>query len=249
MIRSIIFIAALALLAPIAYAQTATATPTTTATPTSTPTTTPTSTPANTSPYCASLTSDITTATGSPQTVNFSCAGVDPGGIILAAEFVFGDGTSKVVEKNVGSPGSISISHTYTTIGTLGASCRVRDNDNQYSPASDACKRIVTIRPNPSKTPAAGTTTSITPTGTSTIIQTPTPTIDIQPTLYPEEPLVASDGGSNTPWWIAGGVISLILAFLLLRRRRHAVPPHPPVPPIPPTPPSPVPPAHEQHPV
>ena len=209
-------------------AQTATATPTTT--PTATPTSTPTSTPTPATPYCASLTSDITTATGAPQTVTFTCAGVDPGGIILAAEFVFGDGKSQTVEKNVGSPGSISVSHIYSTIGTLGASCRVRDNDGLYSPASEACKRIVTIRPATSKAPTAGAAIgTITPTATPTIIQTPTPTIAIQPTLYPQdEALVASDTGSNRFWWIIGGAIALIVGFLLLRRKKPPMPPHAP---------------------
>lgn len=197
-----------------------------TETPTATPT--PTNTP-NSAPYCASLTSDITNATGTPQTVTFSCAGVDPGGLIMAAEFVFGDGASQVVEKNVGSPGSISVTHTYTTIGTLGASCRVRDNDNVYSPSVEACKRIVTIRPDPSKAPTASTTVKLSPTplaATPTAELTPLPTVPINPTLYPqqEELLVESDTGANRLWWIVGGIISIILGFLLLRRRKPSVP-------------------------
>ncbi|KKU82025.1 MAG: hypothetical protein UY10_C0043G0001, partial [Microgenomates group bacterium GW2011_GWA2_47_8] len=137
-----------------------------TETPTSTPSHTPTpTTPANAAPYCASLTSDITAATGTPQTVTFTCAGVDPGGDITGAEFVFGDGAKELVQKNVGSPGSISVTHTYTTVGTLGVSCRVRDNDQVFSAPTDACKRIITIRPKPSgAAPTAGLTLTPTPT-------------------------------------------------------------------------------------
>jgi hypothetical protein len=246
----VLFVLATSAVFSVAHAQTASPT----LTPTVTATVTPTPAPSNTTPYCASLTSDITNATGTPQHVTFTCAGVDPSGLIMAAEFVFGDGTSQIVEKNVGSPGSISVTHTYTTIGTLGASCRVRDNDNVYSPNGDACKKIVTIRPGPSKAPTtAGTTATISPTPLSaspTAQLTATPTLIINPTLYPqdEETLVASDTSDNRIWWILGGIVSLVLGFVLLRRKKPPVPQAPPfvpqspippqVPPQPPTPPT-----------
>jgi hypothetical protein len=243
------FIVLFVLVSPVfnvALAQTASPT----LTPTVTPTVTPTPAPSNTTPYCASLTSDITNATGTPQHVTFTCAGVDPSGLIMAAEFVFGDGTSQIVEKNVGSPGSISVTHTYTTIGTLGASCRVRDNDNVYSPPGDACKKIVTIRPGTTKTPTVGATVTISPTplnASPTAQLTATPTLIINPTLYPQDEatLVASDTSDNRIWWILGGIVSLILGFVLLRRKKHPMPPatpytpQPPMPPVPPQPPAP----------
>jgi LPXTG-motif cell wall-anchored protein len=204
-----------------------------TSTPTNTPTHTPTPTTSNSAPYCASLTSDITTANGTPQSVTLTCAGVDPGGLIMAAEFVFGDGTSQIVEKNVGSPGSISVVHTYTTIGTLGVTCRVRDNDNVFSPAVDACKKIITIKPGASPTATATksptTTLAATPTNTPiatvTAELTPTPTANLYPTPI-EETLVESNTGSSSIWWILAGAVSLIMAFLLLRRRRPRIPTH-----------------------
>src|SRR5690348_15540610 len=93
----ILFVVFFLILSPTSYVSAQTGTNT----PTQTPTHTPTPTPSNSSPYCASLTSDITTANGTPQSVTFTCAGVDPGGLIMAAEFIFGDGTSQTVEKNV----------------------------------------------------------------------------------------------------------------------------------------------------
>lgn len=206
------------------------------ATNTPTPTTVPGS--ANTLPYCASLTSDVTAGTGAPLAVTFTCAGVDPGGDITAASFIFGDGTSLLVEKNVGSPGSLTTMHTYTTIGTLGASCRVRDNDQAFSTTVDACRRIITIRPKPTDG-----VTSITPTPTAAIVsiieETPAPTPEETPFLYPEEEVLVE--GETTPnrfWWIVGGAVSLILAFILLRKRNPPAPPASPIPPAPPQYPS-----------
>lgn len=204
-------------------------------TPTDTPAgPTPTPTPqsgSNTVPYCASLTADVTTATGNPTPVTFACAGVDPDGYLNAAEFTFGDGTKQLVEQNAGSPGSISTKHTYTTIGTLGASCRVRDNNNVFSPVPDVCKKVITIRPKPTPTPR---TLAYAPTGT--IAPTPTPDeaeiIDEVPT--PTETLVPSpteepvEESANVPWLILGaaglfGVGGLL--YLLGNQRRPPIPP------------------------
>jgi hypothetical protein len=212
-----------------------------TSTPTVTPTLTPTGTGGsdsggNTIPTCASLYSDITTGTGTPQTVTFTCSGVDPNGYINAAEFVFGDGTSQVVEKNVGSPGSIATTHTYNTIGSLGASCRVRDNTGAYSSIPENCRKIITIK--------QGTKVTATPSPiggklTATPIATSTPTIEETPAPTPlptEVPIEENtdSGSSNRIWWILGGAVAMLAAFLLLRRK----PPHPPMPPqVPPVPP------------
>lgn len=230
-----------------AYSTSGTAN-TPTNTPTGTPSQTPTYTPTptggtgggnteNTVPVCASLSSDVGTAYGTPVTVTFTCSGVDPGGDITAAEFTFGDGTKQVVEKNVGSPGSLIVAHTYNTIGTLGASCRVRDNDNVYSSVSDSCKRIVTIKPRtgtPTPTRSATATTtptsylSPTPTGT-TVYATATPYETPGPSIVPS-PIFADEGrepaSGSRFWWVIGGALALIIAFLLLRRR--GPPPSPP---------------------
>ncbi len=227
-------------------ANTPTNTPT--GTVTHTPTRTPTATPPggiggsgneNTAPTCVALTSDVTTGNGTPTTVTFTCSGVDPGGDIRAAEFKFGDGVTQGVDKNVGSPGSITVTHTYNTIGTLGASCRVKDNDNVYSTLTDSCRRTITIRPRTAgaSTPtptrvAAGTataTTTPTPSVTGYVYQTatPFPTGDevAAPTpepIFPEDE-TATEG--NRFWWIVGGALALLVAFLLLRRNKPPMPP------------------------
>lgn len=224
---------------------TATPTPTTPiggGNPTSTPTPTQAASGQNTVPYCATLTASTTSATGTPLTVTFTCSGVDPGGDITAADFIFGDGTSQLVQKNVGSPGSITTTHTYTTIGTLGVSCRVRDNDNAYSsnPTPGSCKQIITIRPatsgGTSGTTGSGTsgtqaTVTITPTPTTPVLaiisDTPEPTVTAPaPTLYPgEEGILLTEDDSSRFWWIVGGIGAIILAFLFLRRRKPPMPP------------------------
>jgi hypothetical protein len=236
---------------------TATPTPTTPiggGNPTSTPTPTQAASGGNTIPYCSTLTASTTSATGTPLTVTLTCSGVDPGGDITAADFIFGDGTSQLVQKNVGSPGSITTTHTYTTIGTLGVSCRVRDNDNTYSsnPTPGSCKQIITIRPATSGgngTSGTQITGTITPTPTTPVLaiisDTPEPTYAATPSpiLYPEDDTLEEE--SNNFWWIAGGAGALILAFLLLRRRH--VPPQVP-PQQPPSAPPVVPPGSPQQP-
>lgn len=201
---------------------------------TPTPTTAPSG--GNTTPVCASLTSDITTAIGSPVPVQFTCNGVDTNGYINAVEFVFGDRTSQVIEKNIGSPGSLSTTHTYTTIGTLGTSCRVRDNDNVWSSVSDVCKKIITIKPKPSATPkiTGSPTLSPTPEDVTIISETPppvTPTAEATPTPMPDQ---TASSSSSTWWLLGGGVIAVLFGLLLLRRRDP--PANPPIPPMnPPT--------------
>lgn len=223
--------------------------------PTSTPTTapgiTPTPTPiqsGNTIPTCVILSSNTSLAVGAPLTVNFTCSGVDPDGYINGAEFTFGDGTHDTIIKNVGSPGSISTTHTYTTIGTLGPTCRVRDNNNVFSNATNDCKRIIVINPKPVNAGASSyyqrvivpekgsvmqipATTPI-PEIVTLVYETPTatptanPTLSLQPTKNPFENLIL---------WIGGAVIAIILAILLFRRKQTPPPPFtqpPPPPPI-----------------
>jgi len=215
---------------------TVTNTPTATTAPgqTSTPTVTPIP-GTNTTPVCASLSTSLSEVYGSPQTVSFTCSGVDIGGYINAIEFIYGDGTKQVIEKNIGSPGTLTTTHTYTTIGTLGASCRVRDNDNVYSSVSDGCKKIIKIHPKPSVTSnPANLSGTGTPRATpakemvSIISETPDPTPSPIDTPVEENTEESLPGDSNRTLYFGGGAIALILAFLLLRRKK-APPPIPPI--------------------
>ncbi len=235
-------------------------------TPTPTPTPgpgTPTPTPSgNFTPVCASLYTDISQGTGTPLPVTFTCSGTDTGGYISAAEFTFGDGTGSTIYKNAGSPGSISTTHTYTTIGTLGAQCRVRDNDNVWSSVSDGCKKIIIIRPVPTPTPAKQSGTSglagiVTPTPTPAVVsivsETPTPIPTILPTALPTlapQENIASSGSTNWLLWSLGLIGLGLGAYLVLRKKKHPQPPpsymtpvqppaQPPTPANPPPPPPP----------
>lgn len=234
----------------ISYSGTAnTPTPTTPAGSTATPT--PTQGSSNTLPTCTSLAAAVTSAQGTPQAIGFTCSGADPDGYVNAAEFTFGDGTKQVVEKNVGGQGSLTTTHTFTSIGTFGASCRVRDNNNVYSSVPNSCKQTITIRPRPTNAPVGGSNIYRTPTPTrasgATATRTPTPTVQVvtiisvtpfptfaaypSPTLYPDE---ETDVASSRFWWIVGGALSLLLAYLLLRKKKPPQKPTQPtsVPPI-----------------
>ena len=215
---------------------------TTTPTPTPTPPAGgPTPTPGsgtNTIPYCASLSSDVSSTVGAPLAVRLSCAGVDPDGYISAAEFTFGDGTSQLVEQNAGSPGSISTTHTYTTIGTLGASCRVRDNNQVFSPTTDTCKTIITIRPRSTQAPSSRRVVipqeeEVTPTPEEVALveETPEPTPEEIPTPTPAQP---TPGSRRIPWWMILGSLGLIgvgaLLYVFGRKKHLATPPPPPPP-------------------
>lgn len=240
----------------VAISYTGENTPTNTPTPTiplgTTPTVTPTPTPGqsgNTIPTCVTLSSNTSLAVGTPLAVTFTCSGVDPDGYINAAEFTFGDNTSDTIYKNAGSPGSISTTHTYTTIGTLGPTCRVRDNNNVFSTSTNDCKRIIVINPKPvnvvaasyyQRVIAAGEKGSVipvpvitpTPEVVTIVYETPTPiaptvipTLSLQPTKNPLENLV---------WWIVGSFVAILAAVLLLRRKNPPPPPYIQPPPAPP---------------
>lgn len=220
--------------------------------PIPTPTPTPIYSGGNVVPYCASLSANPTYATGVPTTIQFTCSGVDPDGDITAAEFFFGDGASQLVEKNVGSPGSLFTTHAYTLVGTKGASCRVRDNNRVYSSISETCKAIVTIKPSP-----AGPTQQQRFIETKTILpspiadisrdvlqEAPTPTPTIEPTITPTPTPREEERESRFPWWIVGIVLALgaVGGFLYLKKRSSEnVPPpsvpQPPQPDIPSAPP------------
>ncbi len=165
--------------------------PTSTPTPTGTPgpTSTPTPTPVanNTNPVCVDLTVEPATGTV-PYTVTLTCVGRDADGDITAAEFTMPDGSTKLVEENVGSPGSLTTTYTVTTSGAYSFSCRVRDNNNVWI-ASDDC-RVAT-----GPTPPPGTTATPTP--------IPTPKIPVAG--------VPSVLGASV---VAGGVLLLLLGLV-----------------------------------
>lgn len=157
-----------------------TATPTSTPGPTATPTPTPTPNPAsNTVPECTGL--SVSPGSGTvPLTIVATCSGLDYDGDITAADFDFGDGNTKKVEKNVGSPGSESASYTFDEEGTYDVSCKVQDTNGAYSSTPDACKKSVTAR-EPAvadESPSGGTQVRV-PTAT------PTPKPSATPTPYP----------------------------------------------------------------
>ncbi len=230
----------------------ATATLTQTPTPTqpgATATLTPTPVPGNKAPTCSSLTSNFTTVTGT-ATLTLTCTGSDTDGNITAADFSFGDGQSKIVDSN---SGSISTTHYYNTIGSIKATCKVKDNTGTWSTVSGACEKILSFKPASTPTPtqarsygdrgaiATPTPTQYTgaavtsPTATpirivgSVISETPDTEPQVpssEPTLYPEEPSEPpATNNSGKIWWIVGGIIAIIVAFLLLRRKGPPPPP------------------------
>jgi MYXO-CTERM domain-containing protein len=184
---------------------------------------------------------DVSSGTTVPLTVTFVCTGVDTDGYVNGVEFTFGDGAKQLIEQNIGGVGSITTTHTYTTIGTQGASCRVRDNNNVFSSTPPICKKNITIKPKPTVNgtpvlePEKGAVLT-TPLLLATISTSPeaTPSPTIIPTPYvPPEP---STPDTTWIWWISGGAVALVAALLLFRRRRPPMPPAQSIPPMnPPT--------------
>lgn len=218
---------------------TPTPTPTIAAGTTPTPTPTPSQAGTNTIPTCVTLSSDTSLAVGAPLTVTFTCSGMDPDGYINAAAFTFGDGTSDTIYKNAGSPGSISTTHTYTTIGTLGATCRVRDNNNVFSNNSNDCKRIIIINPKPINTASVSYYQRVIAAGKGSVIPVVTPTPEEVAIVYetptPEAPSItptplaqpaAKLSIANILWWILGGLAVILGAILLLRKKNPPPPPY-----------------------
>lgn len=145
----------LTVLTPTPTTPETTNTPTPTATPGPTATPSPTPQSGNTNPECTDLT--ITPATGTvPYTATLTCMGKDVDGDITAAEFTLPDGSTKLVEQNVGSPGSLTTTYTVTGTGANSYSCRVRDNNNAWA-SSDECRISTGPTPTagPSPTPSA----------------------------------------------------------------------------------------------
>ena len=174
-----------------------TPTPTVTNTPGPTPTNTPGPSPTpsptppsnNTPPECTGLT--LSPSTGTPSfTTTVTCSGKDVDGDITAVEFTLPDGTKKLVEKNVGSPGSLSTQYTIPQNGTYSFSCRVRDNNFVFSSVPDVCKQSISLGPTPTPGPS------------------PTPS----PIPTPKIPVA---GGTNILGisTVAGGVLLLLLGL------------------------------------
>lgn len=172
-------------------------------TPTNTPGPTPTNTPGpsvtpsptpgsnNTPPECTGIT--LSPSSGTPPfTTTATCTGKDVDGDITAVEFTLPDGTKKLVEKNVGSPGSLSTDYTISQNGTFSFSCRVRDNNNAFSTVPDVCKTSITLGPTPTPGPS------------------PTPS----PIPTPKIPVAGGTSvlGIST---VAGGLLLLILGLAL----------------------------------
>lgn len=156
----------------------ATPTPSLTASPTATPTVTP--TPTNSPPRCNGI--SVNPGSGpKPLTVSFSCAGYDPDNDITAAEFGFGGNRKQLVERSIGTFGSITTTYTYTEAGNYHVTCRMRDNNMAFSAYPDYCTYTVIVTEN-----------SLTPTP----IRTPAPTVALQ--RENEGPLIFI-GGPSTP--------------------------------------------------
>lgn len=157
--------------------------------PSNTPTATPTGVSNNTTPECTDLSVSPSSGT-TPYTTTLTCTGKDVDGDITGAEFTLPDGTKKLVEKNVGSPGSISTQYTVTGNGSYSFSCRVRDNNFVFSSVPDVCKKSFGL--GPTNTPVPG------------LSPTPqTPKIPVAGSI----PMVL---GAST---IAGGILLLLLGL------------------------------------
>jgi len=221
-------------------------------TPIPTNTTAPTATQApgaNKRPDCVGL-SALPAQNGTTYSdVTFSCAGRDNDGTIQAAEFFFGDGTSKKVTQNVGGYGTIMVKHQYKTAAKYSTGCRVIDNDNSASDMPAICTLSYFVSkgtaPQPTRTTGSRTGTGVVPTAEPTI-----PIVTLEPYMSPtplpvdlgsadfEADVIDEDEPSSIPWqWIAviGGIGLLILVILIiliksLTRRRE-----PPIPPITPS--------------
>lgn len=196
-----------------------------------TPTPTTTGTVDNIAPQCNGL-SVSPTSGNKPLTASFVCSGSDTDNDVTAAEFDFGNGTKKLVEKSIGQFGSIVTTYTYQAAGTFSVSCRVRDNIQKFSDTPDICKRSVVVK--------TGTTVSGSTTGNQTASSsasgssdplvysgvekitlqpyaTPTPTLRITPT-----PILLPASKNNEKLFQLGTILLIsivtIAAGLILRQ-------------------------------
>lgn len=159
--------------------------PTETPTPTATippeeptPTLTVAPDPTNVLPVCVTFSASPSTGTA-PLDTTFSLHGSDSDGIVKSIALNFGDGNvaSLSGDQLTASESALhdvtaSIEHTYSTGGTFTASAVMTDDKGGTSTGS-TCTQVITIA-GPTATPSAATAT---PTPTSILADTATPTI------------------------------------------------------------------------
>lgn len=218
--------------------STPTPTPTGTATPTPQPTTTQApAAPGYVDPTCDGLAASPTSGK-KPLAVTFVCTGESLHNDVTGAEFNFGNGHIQLVEKNIGSFGSISTSYTYPTEGWFGATCRLRDNNLRFSGTPDACTKTIqvttaSIIPAPKKPLVLNTQPQIVE-----LVPYSSPSATPEPTLEPTE----APPQEENPWsryFLGGGIalLALLLGLWLIGSSKKGKPPtQPPMPtPEPPT--------------
>jgi len=157
------------------------------------------------------------------MTVNFSCAAYDANNDVTAAEFGFGAGEKKLVEKNVGQYGALSTTFTYETAGTYHVTCRVRDNNGAFSDYPSFCTYTVVVSenamtPTPMRTPVPTKAITQYNKGEGPIIlqggkPSPTDTTPQSETL-PDTRLASPSPTPKTPsWWTNEKIKQILVMF------------------------------------
>lgn len=189
-----------------------------------TPTLTPTPTPKNVLPTCLGL--SVSPLIGNtPLELTLSCAGVDGNNDITAAEFGLGGDQKRTVEKSVGQYGTITTKVRYDKAGSYVVTCRVRDNNNEWSNIPSNCSNTVNV----SLAETVVTKPKVTPTPTfeeptpTQILETPTPTVTIIPTeTITPIPTPTKSGMSQETMFTIGKILLIsiitILVGLLLKK-------------------------------
>jgi|GEM_PF-5544347 len=193
------------------------------------PTPTPTGVFQNIAPDCTGLSVQPSSGT-KPATVTFVCSGKDTDNDIVGAEFNFGNGTTKFIERNVGQYGSLTATYTYTASNTYLVSCRIKDNNQAYSSTPSVCQRSIIVadsaysQPTPTKKPSSGNTVPIILTGATPapihlkpyLTPTPLPSPTISPTMAPDKQDWWTDTRiSQLMTMLAVSGITIIIAFTL----------------------------------
>ncbi|MEK7577274.1 MAG: hypothetical protein AAB492_01480 [Patescibacteria group bacterium] len=159
-----------------------------------------------------------------PLELTLSCAGVDGNNDITAAEFGLGGDQKRTVEKNVGQYGTITTKVRYDKAGSYVVTCRLKDNNNEWSSIPSDCSNIVKVTtaetivatPRPTAIP-----TYVEPTPTFSQGETPTPTEIITP-LPTITPVPIKSAVSNDSLFMIGKIVLIstvtILVGLLLKK-------------------------------
>ena len=200
---------------------TPTATPSATLAPTNT--STPTPTPKNVAPTCLGL--SVSPLSGkTPLELTLSCSGVDGNNDIVAAEFSLGGDQKRTVDKSVGQYGTITTKVRYDKSGSYTVSCRLRDNNSEWSSTPSSCTNTVNVStvntivstPRPTATPIIEE-----PTPTLSRLETPTPTESITP-LPTMTPTPIKSGVSQETLFMIGKIVLIsvvtIVVGLLLKK-------------------------------